>query len=546
MRDDGSGNCHFELYLHAGERVAHPVTPDRRIDGGLHDRAVVMFSGGLDSTVALWWAVAHYRSVHVLSLDYGQPHRQELAAARRIARLSPAQHATIKLSLPDWHRPGPGLFLRGHGALISALAALGIDQAGADIIVGALATDPYSDATADYFTTVAAGFAGPDDQRPTRILTPLRTLRDKTAVADLGFELGAPWHLTWSCRTPQNGRPCQRCGPCASRASAIAGVEDNHSAHTVAAWQAVLGSPVHATVTDSPDLQELARQVAAIGVAETPYRRYRGPDESTRITPLTTRTPHIRRRNRQCALRTRGVTPTGEPWEVIICDNGTVATAGNPPDAATVRSAILATVERTTALLSGDLLDQGLLDHLRVEEGRPPLSLPSLTFHRAVAPVIEDPQREAVGFLALRSNRHHGHSMSGAKRPVYPLGTAEELLNLLPFEQYRPRPKPPINPLPHQHGQCVLEMGQSVLIEAFPVRISRSHKGMFLLQPRLHFSQSPIVLLLLVRASFAQLILETHSRQHRLRHVLCGYRSGPSRAAWKCDLRSLKDAPDLH
>ncbi|MCK7491995.1 MAG: 7-cyano-7-deazaguanine synthase [Comamonadaceae bacterium] len=60
---------------------------------------VVLFSGGLDSTTALAWALKRYDRVQALTFDYGQRHRVEVALARRAARRLGVPHAVLKVDL---------------------------------------------------------------------------------------------------------------------------------------------------------------------------------------------------------------------------------------------------------------------------------------------------------------------------------------------------------------------------------------------------------------------------------------------------------------
>ncbi len=62
-------------------------------------KCVVLFSGGIDSTTALYWARARYDGVSALSFDYGQRHRVELAMARRLTRRLRLPHTIIKVDL---------------------------------------------------------------------------------------------------------------------------------------------------------------------------------------------------------------------------------------------------------------------------------------------------------------------------------------------------------------------------------------------------------------------------------------------------------------
>jgi len=63
-------------------------------------RAVVLLSGGMDSTVALYWARQQGYTCVALSFDYGQRHRKELKSAARVARLAAVAHHVVKFKLP--------------------------------------------------------------------------------------------------------------------------------------------------------------------------------------------------------------------------------------------------------------------------------------------------------------------------------------------------------------------------------------------------------------------------------------------------------------
>ena len=59
----------------------------------------MLFSGGLDSTTALAWALGRYDRVHALTFDYGQRHRVEIALARKAARRLGVPQDILKVDL---------------------------------------------------------------------------------------------------------------------------------------------------------------------------------------------------------------------------------------------------------------------------------------------------------------------------------------------------------------------------------------------------------------------------------------------------------------
>ncbi len=211
--------------------------------------AVVLLSGGLDSATTLAIARSQGRTCHALSFDYGQRHRHELDAARRVAdHLGVASHrvATIDLGtfggsaltdaidvpkdrdeaamagqIPVTYVPARNtIFLSYALALAEVLAAR-------DIFIGVNAVDysGYPDCRPEYlraFQAMAdlATKAGVGGQGPT-IHTPLIDLA-KTAIIERGLALGVDYGLTHSCYDPTpDGNPCGRCDSCTIRRRAF-------------------------------------------------------------------------------------------------------------------------------------------------------------------------------------------------------------------------------------------------------------------------------------------------------------------------------------
>ena len=215
-------------------------------------KAVVLLSGGLDSATAL--AIARERGFqcHALSLDYGQRHRAELAAARRVAEAQGvAEHKVIPLDLttiggsaltdPDIAVPEaptegiPVTYVPARNTLFLALALGWAEVLGAfDIFVGVNAVDysGYPDCRPEYiaaFERLAnlATRAGVEGGR-FRIHAPLIELT-KAQIIREGMRLGVDYSLTLSCyAADQEGRACGRCDSCRLRAAgfAAAGVPD--------------------------------------------------------------------------------------------------------------------------------------------------------------------------------------------------------------------------------------------------------------------------------------------------------------------------------
>lgn len=215
-------------------------------------KAVVLLSGGLDSATALALAREQGLACHALSLDYGQRHASELAAARRVAAaLGVVEHKVIALdltqiggsaltdpSIPVPETPGSGIpvtYVPARNTVFLALALGWAEVLGAqDLFIGVNAVDysGYPDCRPEYIAAferlanlaTRAGVEG----RPFRVHAPLIEL-SKAEIIRTGLRLGVDYGLTLSCYAADNeGRACGRCDSCRLRAAgfAAAGVPD--------------------------------------------------------------------------------------------------------------------------------------------------------------------------------------------------------------------------------------------------------------------------------------------------------------------------------
>ena len=206
--------------------------------------AVVLLSGGLDSTTAAALARKEGWTLYGLTVRYGQIHASELAAARRVAEaLGFARHVEIAVDLAAFG----GSALTGDGEVPKdrALDATGIPVtyvparntvllsialawaevlAAQRIVIGVNALDysgypdcrPEFIAAFDYLATLATR-AGVEGTAP-RIWAPLQHLT-KAGIIRLGTELRVNYGLTHSCYDPsEDGGPCGRCDSCRLRA----------------------------------------------------------------------------------------------------------------------------------------------------------------------------------------------------------------------------------------------------------------------------------------------------------------------------------------
>jgi 7-cyano-7-deazaguanine synthase len=220
--------------------------------------AIVLASGGLDSTTVLALARARGFAVHALTVDYGQRHRRELAAARRVARaLGAVEHRVVAIDLRAFGgsaltsdairvpkgRPAraigrgiPVTYVPARNTLLLALALAWAETLGAwDLFLGVNAVDysGYPDCRPGFlraFQRLAglATKAGVEGRARFRIHAPLLRMT-KARIIRTGLALGVDYGLTHSCYDPApGGRACGRCDACRLRLNgfAEAGAED--------------------------------------------------------------------------------------------------------------------------------------------------------------------------------------------------------------------------------------------------------------------------------------------------------------------------------
>jgi 7-cyano-7-deazaguanine synthase len=204
--------------------------------------AVVLLSGGLDSATVLAMAREQGYACHCLSLDYGQRHRAELAAAAHVARaLGAARHRIVKIDLAGFGgsaltdaniavptggvAPGiPVTYVPARNTILLSFALANAEVAGAnDIFFGANAVDysGYPDCRPDYvsaYETMAnlATRAAVEGQRLT-VHTPIIAL-SKADIIRRGITLGVDYALTVSCyQATDDGLACGECDACRLR-----------------------------------------------------------------------------------------------------------------------------------------------------------------------------------------------------------------------------------------------------------------------------------------------------------------------------------------
>ena len=219
--------------------------------------AVLLLSGGLDSTTMLAYAADKGFDVHALTFRYGQRHAAEIEAARRVAKSYHVRdHVVVDIDLrtfggsaltadidvpkdrlaADLANGIPITYVPARNTIFLSFGLAWSEVLGAsDIFIGVNALDysGYPDCRPEYVAAYQrmanlATKGGVEGTLPVRIQTPLLHLT-KRQIVELGHSLGVDYALTLSCYDPSDdGRACGHCDSCQlrRRGFAEAGVAD--------------------------------------------------------------------------------------------------------------------------------------------------------------------------------------------------------------------------------------------------------------------------------------------------------------------------------
>ena len=217
-------------------------------------KAIVLLSGGLDSTTALYLAKSEgFGEIYALTFEYGQKHDRELRAAREVARAAGVkEHKFVKLLLNQWDGCSltdpkmevpdgdlrrdtvPDTYVPARNMVFLSVAASYADALGVeDIYIGVSEVDysGYVDCREEFIRsmerTINLGTVlGAECGRHITIHAPFMHMAKADEIR-LGARLGVDYGLTWTCYRGGD-RPCGTCDSCLLRAKAFAeaGMED--------------------------------------------------------------------------------------------------------------------------------------------------------------------------------------------------------------------------------------------------------------------------------------------------------------------------------
>lgn len=209
-------------------------------------KAVVLLSGGVDSTTAAYLAARSGYEIYALTVLYGQRHDRELDAAAAICReLGVAEHRVARLEFGDWgssltgsaeiptsgvEEGIPSTWVPMRNLIFLGMASGYAEVVGAEAIyigVGQVDYSGYPDCRQEFIDAYqrAADLASKrfvEEGISIPVIAPLMHL-PKSAVIRLGLSLGVNYDLTWSCYAGGD-EPCGVCDSCRLRDAAFAEV----------------------------------------------------------------------------------------------------------------------------------------------------------------------------------------------------------------------------------------------------------------------------------------------------------------------------------
>lgn len=210
--------------------------PDSIINKKIHSDAVVLLSGGMDSTTLLYFAKKVHDHVYALIINYNQRHKKEIDHAIEIAKKTNTPYFVLNLEMPKYS--GSPLVdsnimipdqdekkqkltvvpLRNTYFLLHS-CGFAIQKQADDIYIGAVQDDynAYLDCRPEYFKSFQNMLEIQNIHLNIRF--PFVKMK-KEKIISLGEQLNVPWHLTWTCYQG-NDKACGKCDACKERLNAF-------------------------------------------------------------------------------------------------------------------------------------------------------------------------------------------------------------------------------------------------------------------------------------------------------------------------------------
>lgn len=226
-------------------KVKHPkhhIMKNKKKESG---KAVVLLSGGIDSTTTLYLALKKGYKCHCLIFNYGQRHKKEIKSAKKIASIKHCPFTILNIRLPwkgsslldkkieiekheiqEIGKKIPNTYVPARNTIFLSYAVSLAETIGARMIfIGANAVDfsGYPDCRPEYYQKfqdlVDVGTKSGIEGKKIKIVYPL-IAKSKKDIIKLGKKLNVPFELTWSCYMGLN-KPCGKCDACLLREKAF-------------------------------------------------------------------------------------------------------------------------------------------------------------------------------------------------------------------------------------------------------------------------------------------------------------------------------------
>ncbi len=214
-----------------------------------NNKYLVLLSGGIDSSTALWWSKGNSKEVYALTFIYNQKHKVEVEYAKILAKKAGVkEHILLDLSevfrqvgssslidesleVPKGPYPERGIistYVPMRNSIFGVVAGAILEKFEiGNLVFGVHSSDVpnYPDTRPEWASALEAllntgSSLAFERSIRIRVLTPLINLK-KSQIIDLGLKLGVPFEYTWSCYSPKGEDPCLECPACIQRRRAF-------------------------------------------------------------------------------------------------------------------------------------------------------------------------------------------------------------------------------------------------------------------------------------------------------------------------------------